>query len=121
MPPIHNRKLWFRLFLLMLVTPLGIWIPEIVHSKGAWGEWTSADLERMLGRAPAGLSALREVWSGILPNYGMVGLDKPWQSRIAYLASALLGTALIILIAGGLGKYWTSTEKRPAEGGLNPK
>jgi len=121
MQPTHSRKLWFRLFLLMLITPLGIWIPEIGGSQGAWGEWTAADLERMLGHAPAGFSALRELWSGLLPNYGLVGLDKPWESRIAYLASALLGSALIILIAAGLGKYWTWSGKRPAEGNLNPK
>ena len=40
------RRLWVRIGILILLSPLGIILPDIFKSGGAWGEWGQKGLKR---------------------------------------------------------------------------
>ena len=50
-----QKKLCKGLFIMALLSPLGIILPVIVNSGDAWGEWGMDALEKLLGFVPEGL------------------------------------------------------------------
>lgn len=53
-----QKKLWIGLFILTLLTPLGVILPEKFKAGGAWGEWGPEELEKLVGYVPEGLKRL---------------------------------------------------------------
>jgi cobalt/nickel transport system permease protein len=109
-PPRPARALWAGLGALMVATPLGL-----IAGGIAWGEWTTADLANPTTRAaiarasggvappqavPQGLARLADLWQAPLPGYAPAFLHSP---AFAYIASAFIGTGLILIATAGLG------------------
>jgi len=90
-----RRKLWIGLAVLAALTPLGIILPGIFGAGGAWGEWSREALKDMLGYLPRGLEGLGGIWKAPIREYGAGG-GSPY---ITYIASGILGIALVALIA----------------------
>ena len=90
------RAFWLALLGLALLTPLGLFLPELMKAGGAWGEWGLEEVQRMVGYAPRGMQRLRDLWSAPLPAYALPGQDEaPLAHRsLSYILSALLGTGL---------------------------
>ncbi len=101
----RNRKLWIGLSILLLLTPLGIVLPEKFNARGAWGEWSAHKVQLLTGYLPTGLARLQGFWKALFPDYSIPGLQKPWQGWLAYLAAGGIGTAVVIVICFGLGKW----------------
>jgi cobalt/nickel transport protein len=96
-----QRKLWIGLFIMALLTPLGIILPQIFNAGAAWGEWGVDKLEQLLGYTPQGLEKLSDLWKAPVPNYNFGGRDPSTTLQmISYLASGILG-----LLAVGLAVY----------------
>jgi cobalt/nickel transport protein len=97
----HQKKLWKGLFILALLTPLGIILPERFNAGGAWGEWGTGALEKLLGYVPEGLRRWAGLWKAPVPdyNFGGEGASKVVQV-ISYAASGLIG-----ILAAGLLIY----------------
>jgi len=98
-PPLSmgRKRLWAGLALLAFLTPLGILLPWLLGSGGAWGEWGAEELKAMTGWVPAGLAKLSELWHAPAPDYGPPGgegLPILVQS-VWYILSALTGSALV--------------------------
>ncbi|MGD0919371.1 MAG: hypothetical protein ABSB22_23255 [Thermodesulfobacteriota bacterium] len=53
-----QKRLWIGLFILALLTPLGVILPEKFNAGDAWGEWGPETLEKLLGYVPDGLKRL---------------------------------------------------------------
>jgi hypothetical protein len=49
-----NKRLWWGLILLVLLSPLGLILPEVFRSGPAWGEWSLEEIEKMIGFIPRG-------------------------------------------------------------------
>jgi cobalt/nickel transport system permease protein len=113
-----QRKLWWTVALLMVLTPLGI-----LAAGTAWGEWSSSDfatahtraqIEAASGNqapppsAPAGLQRLSSLWTAPFPGYAPRFVK---SHAFGYLLSAVFGVgflALAALVARSVGK-----RKRP--------
>jgi cobalt/nickel transport protein len=108
-----TKKLWWGLLLLILVSPLGLWLPEIFKSGPAWGEWGLRELEKMLGFVPEGLKKNADLWSAPVPDYNLKGWEGKGllPSSLGYILSAFLGVGAIALVAFLLGKVLTRKEK----------
>jgi|RhiMetdeSRZDD1v2_1073273.scaffolds.fasta_scaffold384817_3 cobalt/nickel transport protein len=106
----NYHKLWMGLGLLLLLSPLGLLLPELAKARGAWGEWGVGELRSMLGYVPAKLESLQGVWKAILRDYSILGLQKPWQTKLAYLACGAIGASVIIVICFALGKWLSIPE-----------
>jgi cobalt/nickel transport system permease protein len=93
------RKLWLGIAALLIVTPLGI-----IASGSAWGEWSPAELSQQLhsSSAPAGLSRLSTFWTAPVSRYAPAFIR---SESFGYLVSAMLGVAMIILVALALSRF----------------
>lgn len=94
-----QKKLWIGLLVMALLTPLGILLPQKFGAEGAWGEWGTEKLEKLLGYVPEGLKKLADLWKAPLSGYhfGSEGASKTVQV-VSYVASGFLGIGACFLI-----------------------
>ncbi|MDD5565648.1 MAG: cobalamin biosynthesis protein [Candidatus Omnitrophica bacterium] len=98
-------KLWFGLVILILLSPLGLFLPEYFKAGDAWGEWGSDSLKELVGYVPQGLDKLSSLWSAPIPDYAFKGWEEKGLAHlsIAYIASAVLGIAVVAIVVLFLG------------------
>lgn len=90
------RWAWGGLIGLIILTPIGLLAPGT-----AWGEWGREELEQLgLGYIPTGFDQWSSIWSAPLPDYAIPALNNP---TIAYILSAVVGVALIVVVILALG------------------
>ena len=93
-----QKKLWIGLFILALLTPLGVILPAKFKAGGAWGEWGPEELEKLIGYVPEGLKKLADLWKAPVPDYNFGGEGTSMIIQvISYVASGILG---ILAVAG---------------------
>ena len=99
-----TRVLWYGLIALVIATPIGL-----LAAGTAWGEWGVDDFANAAARqemlqasggvapppaVPSGLERLAALWSAPIPDYVPAFIA---DANVGYLASALIGCALIVL------------------------
>ena len=101
-----TKRLWWGLVLLMLLSPIGLILPEVFKSGPAWGEWRLGEIEKMLGFIPEGLKKVTDLWSAPVPDYNLKTLEGRGlaKSSLGYILSAGLGVGVIVLATLLLGK-----------------
>jgi cobalt/nickel transport system permease protein len=93
------RWAWGGLIALVVLTPIGLLAPGT-----AWGEWSRQELGQLgFGYIPTGFDQWSNLWSAPIPRYNIPGFDNP---TIAYLFSALLGVAVIVIVVLALTWLW---------------
>ena len=99
-------KMWIALGVLILLSPLGLILPNHFKAGGAWGEWSSDEFPRLVGYVPRGLGKLGERWKAPLPDYAFKGWEQKGLTHLsfAYIVSAVLGVALIAVVLWAIGK-----------------
>ncbi len=111
------RKLWIAIAVLAFLSPLGLIIPKLFDAGGAWGEWSLDEVRRMLGFAPAGMEKTGNAWNAPLPGYTVPGqTQEPMHEHLAYIASAIIGVALVAVLAWALTRAFRSRHNRHDEG-----
>lgn len=80
-----RRKIFSLLFFFVLLVPLGL-----LTQLPAWGEWSNAYYEKVLGYIPKGIAEAKGL-EAPMPDYAVSGMN----SVIGYYLSALIGAALI--------------------------
>jgi len=100
------KKMWWGLAALAILSPIGLILPDKFKAGPAWGEWSPDKIEKMLGYVPQGMKSLAKLWQAPMPDYAFEGWDKPGpgMQSLAYLASAVLGIAVIFAVTMFLGK-----------------
>jgi hypothetical protein len=108
-----RKKLWWGLLILILISPLGLILPEAFKSGPAWGEWGLEEMEKMLGFIPEGFKKISDFWSAPVPGYNL----KNWEgeglakSSLGYIFSGLLGVGAVVGVSLFLGKILTKKNK----------
>ena len=86
------RVLWILLPVLIILTPLGLLAPGT-----AWGEWGADELaQRGLAFVPKGFASLQGLWGAPMKDYNLPALG---NANLGYILSAIVGVALIALVA----------------------
>jgi cobalt/nickel transport protein len=87
------RKLWLALVVLALVSPVGLYLPEVMNAGAAWGEWGVDEIKQMIGYAPAGMQRTADIWKAPIPDYAPPGQANASLPRLSlfYILSALTG------------------------------
>ncbi|MGE5819120.1 MAG: PDGLE domain-containing protein [Deltaproteobacteria bacterium] len=107
-----QRKLWIGLFVMALLTPLGIVLPHLFNAGAAWGEWGVDKLEQLLGYTPQGLKKLSDLWKAPVPNYSFGGRDASMTLQIiSYVASGVLGVLAVALAVFLISRFMAKNDK----------
>jgi cobalt/nickel transport protein len=94
-----QKKLWIGLLIMVLLTPLGILLPEKFRAKEAWGEWRTDRLEKLVGYIPEGLKKLADLWKAPIPDYNFGGEGASMTVQvISYIVSGLIGITVCTII-----------------------
>ena len=110
-----TTRLWIGLGIFILLSPLGLILPDRFKAGSAWGEWGADEMEKLVGYVPQGLKHLSELWNAPMPDYAFKGWEEKGLTHLslAYIVSAILGVALIVLATWAIGKCVT---KKGAQG-----
>lgn len=101
-----QKKLLIGLFIMALLSPLGIVLPEKFHAEDAWGEWGIEQIEKMLGYVPAGMKKIADLWKAPVPDYKFGGEGASLTTQIiSYISSGVLGIALVAAVIYVLSKF----------------
>jgi len=100
----NHKRLWIGIGILILLSPLGIILPEIFKAGGAWGEWGLDEVEKIAGYVPQGFKKLSEIWKAPISDYAFSGWDTGLKSYIGYILSGIIGVALVIVISIFIGR-----------------
>ncbi len=89
------RPLLAALAVMALLTPVGLYLPEVVKGGAAWGEWGVGEIRKLVGYAPREMERTAGAWKAPLPGYALPGpADVPARHRgLAYAISAVVGVA----------------------------
>lgn len=105
-------KLWLGLGILIILSPLGLILPEHFKAGSAWGEWGIDEIQKLVGYVPKGLEKLSSLWNAPLPDYAFRGGQG--QSILSlsfvYILSALIGILICIGVVLILGRFLSKKE-----------
>lgn len=101
-----TRKLWIGIGVLMVLSPLGLVLPDQFNAGAAWGEWGLDEIQKMTGYVPLGFKKLSEVWKAPLADYALPGWEGKdlFQVSLWYICSAVVGIVIIGGVAFFIGK-----------------
>jgi len=102
------KKLIPGLGALVLLSPLGL-----LAQGAAWGEWGVEEIEAKLGFIPEGMERFSDIWKPLLlPDYSIAGWGQAfWQQALGYIAAAIAGLILILIVAYLAGKFSAKGDK----------
>ncbi len=99
-------RLWLGVAVLVVLSPLGLVVPDWLGAGSAWGEWGADEMQKLVGYVPAGMEKLSSLWNAPMPDYAFAG----WEGKglphlgLAYVVSGVLGVGLIAALALGIGR-----------------
>ena len=101
-----TTKLWIGLGALIVLSPLGLFLPEHFKAGAAWGEWGIDEIKKLAGYVPKGLEKLAQLWNAPLPDYTFKGWEEKGLSHLsfAYIISAIAGMAVTVMVALLIGR-----------------
>jgi len=105
-------KLWIGIIILIVLTPLGLFLPAHFKAGSAWGEWGADEIGKVVGYVPQGLAKLSELWKAPFPDYAFKGWEEKgiMHLSLAYIFSAIVGICVIAALAWFIGKLLTKKE-----------
>jgi cobalt/nickel transport protein len=107
-----EKKLWLGLFVMALLSPLGIILPERFGAEDAWGEWGLVALEKLLGYVPEGLKKTADIWAAPVPDYNFGGETALLSTKmLSYIVSGIIGIILASLVIIIISKLLFKNEK----------
>ncbi|MCL6629098.1 MAG: PDGLE domain-containing protein [Armatimonadetes bacterium] len=106
-------KLWIGLAILVILSPVGLILPEQFKAGAAWGEWSPEEVKELVGYIPAGLNRLSNIWHALLPDYSLPGQESaPIHAlSVSYILSAIVGMAIVVGLTLLLGKLLAKDEQ----------
>ena len=99
-------KFWIGIAVLIVLSPLGLMLPEHFKAGSAWGEWGADEMQKLVGHIPKGLEKLSGLWNAPMPDYAFKGWEDKGLPHLsfAYIMSAIVGIGIIVLVSMGIGK-----------------
>jgi hypothetical protein len=108
-----QKKIFMWLIAFAIITPVGIFLPELFHTNDAWGEWDVKTVKEKNGSAPKGMAKDAAIWKAPIPDYKMNEDTSVLKKSFQYILSGVLGIAFTILVTYGLTKLLTRNEQAP--------
>ncbi|MFN3739769.1 MAG: PDGLE domain-containing protein [Thermodesulfovibrionales bacterium] len=92
-----QKRLLLFLFILAILSPIGIILPEAFKAGDAWGEWGIDTIKEMLGFIPEGMKKLSQLWKAPLPDYSLTEEGQSLTLQIiSYILSGIIGAIIVM-------------------------
>jgi hypothetical protein len=92
-----KKRIIIALLILVILTPIGIFLPMAFDAGDAWGEWSADTVEQMIGYVPEGLQKYSDSYKAPLPDYTLNAEDSSvGHQSFYYILSGLIGAALTL-------------------------
>jgi hypothetical protein len=102
-----SKGLWAFIGILVILTPLGL-----LASGAAWGEWSSKELQSILGYVPEGLKRLESLWQySFLSDYGLPGWESPFMTSLGYILSGVIGVGMIVFVTFLMSRFFPADRR----------
>lgn len=88
-------KLWIWVGIMLLLSPLGLLLPKLLKTYGAWGEWGADEIKGITGYVPEGIKRLSKLWSAPFADYTFPGLKGGIKSYMGYVISGVIGAIIV--------------------------
>jgi cobalt/nickel transport system permease protein len=88
------RWLWAGVGVLLVLAPVGALAPGT-----AWGEWSTEELQSLVGYVPGNFEKLGALWKAALPDYMTPGIG---NNLLGYFVAGVIGVLLCAGVAWGL-------------------
>jgi len=109
----NYKKILIFLAILIIISPIGLIIPEIFNAGDAWGEWSIETVEQLVGYQPQGMKKLAEIYKAPIPDYNFSENETSlFKSSIAYIISGIIGCCIILFLTFALNKLITRNDSR---------
>lgn len=104
-----TTKFWIGMAVLIVLSPLGLILPEHFKAGSAWGEWGASEMQKLAGYIPRGLEKLSSLWNAPMPDYAFKGWEEKGLPHLsfAYIISAVIGIAITVAVVLIIGKILT--------------
>lgn len=107
-----EKKMWLILLVLAIISPLGIILPRLFKTGGAWGEWGPETIAKMIGYVPEDLRRMTDFWHAPITDYSVGGEQASLMYQgFYYVGSALLGIALTAALVWLIAKIVRKHER----------
>ena len=95
------RKLAIGLAVLVVLSPLGLYLPAKFGAGSAWGEWSAGEMRTLAGHMPRQLQRIGSTWHAPLHHYAPRGRASNGLGLMSvyYIISAVVGVAAITGVA----------------------
>jgi len=102
------KKYIIFLGILVILSPLGIIIPDYFKAVNAWGEWSVESVKQQTGKEPAGMKKDSKLYKAPISDYNFGKKGDPLSKlSVSYIISGLIGTGVILLLTFGITKLIT--------------
>jgi cobalt/nickel transport protein len=89
-----TKKLWIGIGILVLLSPLGLLLPALFGAQGAWGEWGTGRIEKLVGYVHEGMRRMAGRWKAPLSDYAVPGQGPGLAGGgLGYVLSGVVGIA----------------------------
>ncbi|MBI5903680.1 MAG: cobalt transporter CbiM, partial [Deltaproteobacteria bacterium] len=88
---VRLKPLWIIIAVMIILTPIGL-----IASGTPWGEWGKDEVLKIAGFIPSGMDRFGDIWRGVLPDYGMPGVENRFASAVFYVLSAAVGSGAVV-------------------------
>lgn len=91
--------------ILILLSPLGLILPDIFQAGDAWGEWSVETVKEETGIEPEGMKKDAEIFNAPIPDYNIGNEDSSLPVlSMNYIISGIIGTGIILILTFGMKK-----------------
>ena len=104
-----TTKFLIGITVLVVLSPLGLILPEHFKAGSAWGEWGLEEMQQLVGYIPKGLGKLSSLWNAPMPDYAFKGWEEKGLPHLsfAYILSAIVGILIIATAVLIIGRWLT--------------
>jgi hypothetical protein len=101
-----TTKFWIGIIVLIVLSPLGLMLPDHFKAGSAWGEWSVDEIQKFVGYVPQGMAKLSSLWNAPFPDYAFKGWEDKGLSYVSFatIISAAVGVIAVIFVLFLLGK-----------------
>lgn len=100
------KKWMIFLGILIILSPLGLILPEYFGAGDAWGEWSIESVKEQISYEPEGMKKESALYQAPLPDYHSGNENDNLTNKSAtYILSAVIGVGIILLLTFGMNKW----------------